>query len=206
MEEKKIILSLFDYTGNWSRPYALNGYEVIQQDIKLGHCIFEHTIPWLNQFRVDGMTVHGILAACPCTEFASSGARWWESKKNKPAHFEGKEPYLENVLEEAEMMVACTLLAVEWMQPKWWVIENPVGRIQKIVPEIGDPLMSFQPCDFGDPYTKKTMLYGDFNTNLRKRPVDPILGSKMHKLSSNNKAGRSETPMGFAWEFFRANP
>ena len=28
--EKNIILSLFDLTGNWSKPYKDNGYEVIQ--------------------------------------------------------------------------------------------------------------------------------------------------------------------------------
>ena len=44
--------------------------------------------------------VYGILAAPPCTEFAGSGARWWEEKGKKPllgvcygaqyiAHFEG---------------------------------------------------------------------------------------------------------------------
>jgi len=32
----KTILSLFDYTGNWSKPYRDNGYNVIQVDIKLG--------------------------------------------------------------------------------------------------------------------------------------------------------------------------
>lgn len=36
MADKKIILSLFDLTGNWSRPYKENGYEVIQVDIQLG--------------------------------------------------------------------------------------------------------------------------------------------------------------------------
>lgn len=34
--ERNIIISLFDYTGNWSRPYRENGYEVIQVDIQHG--------------------------------------------------------------------------------------------------------------------------------------------------------------------------
>lgn len=34
--KRNIILSLFDYTGNWSRPYRENGYEVIQVDIQHG--------------------------------------------------------------------------------------------------------------------------------------------------------------------------
>ena len=32
----KTILSLFDYTGNWSEPYRQAGYNVIQQDLKHG--------------------------------------------------------------------------------------------------------------------------------------------------------------------------
>ena len=32
----KIILSLFDLTGIWSRPYKENGYKIIQVDLQLG--------------------------------------------------------------------------------------------------------------------------------------------------------------------------
>lgn len=33
---KKLLLSLFDHSGNASRPYKENGWEVKQIDIKLG--------------------------------------------------------------------------------------------------------------------------------------------------------------------------
>lgn len=33
MSKRKIIISLFDYTGNWSKPYKENGFEVVQVDI-----------------------------------------------------------------------------------------------------------------------------------------------------------------------------
>lgn len=32
----KTILSLFDYSGHWSKPYKDAGYDVYQCDIKLG--------------------------------------------------------------------------------------------------------------------------------------------------------------------------
>jgi hypothetical protein len=70
----------FDHSGNWSRPYRQAGYHVLQHDGKLGQDIFEDTIPFCNLLRAEGITVHGILAAVPCTEFASSGARWWKAK------------------------------------------------------------------------------------------------------------------------------
>lgn len=31
---RKVILSLFDLTGNWSRPWKEKGYQVIQIDIQ----------------------------------------------------------------------------------------------------------------------------------------------------------------------------
>lgn len=38
---KKVILSLFDYSGSWSKPYRDAGYDVVQVDLKLGDDIFE---------------------------------------------------------------------------------------------------------------------------------------------------------------------
>ena len=35
------LLSLFDYTGNWSRPYREAGWHVVQIDILLGQDILE---------------------------------------------------------------------------------------------------------------------------------------------------------------------
>ena len=93
--------------------------------------------------------------------------------------------------------------------PDFWVIENPISRIHKLVPEIGRPQMYFNPCDFGEPYTKKTALYGAFNTGLKMNPVPPTEGSKMHRLyggkSERTKELRSVTPPGFAKAFYEAN-
>ena len=32
----KTIISLCDYSGNWSKPYKDNGFEVIKVDLKFG--------------------------------------------------------------------------------------------------------------------------------------------------------------------------
>ena len=84
----KTLLSLFDYSGNWARPFAENGWNVILWDIK-------HTCNQFDKFKdindacadyfyeyiFDNFgTVDGILAAVPCTEFAVSGARWFKEK------------------------------------------------------------------------------------------------------------------------------
>jgi len=186
----KTILSLFDRTGNWSQPYRDAGYNVIQVDIQLGHDImtFDH--------KAIG-PVHGILAAPPCTDFSSSGARWWPAKDA-----DGSTAYSVRLAER-------TLEIITDLQPEWYAIENPVGRIERLVPALkGQRNLVFQPCDYGDPYTKKTILWGRFNANLTRNPVEPHQGSKMHLLPPGPQRQnlRSATPPGFARAFFEANP
>jgi len=80
------------------------------------------------------------------------------------------------------------------------------GKLRKW---IGEPTMSFNPCDYGDPYKKRTLLWGNFNTNLNKNPVEPIIPSPLHQnlggKSEKTKELRSMTPQGFANAFFQAN-
>lgn len=181
----KTILSLFDYSGAWSKPYRDNGYSVVQMDIDLdGNDIR------LLQYADLPSDVHGILAAPPCNHLAVSGARWWEDK--------GPEALLEGL-----SLVDATLRIVTLTQPKWWVLENPVGRL---VHYLGPPKMYFQPCDYGDTYTKKTCLWGNFNIDLTKNVVEATQGSRIHSMSSSWKRQRQKTPEGFAKAFYGANP
>jgi hypothetical protein len=106
----RTILSLFDYSGNWSRPYKDAGYNVLQFDLQHGQDVRLLTLDDL------ALLVHGILAAPPCTEFAVSGARWWDGKG-------------ESALLEGLSMVDATLRLVVATNPVWWVLENPVGRL-----------------------------------------------------------------------------
>jgi hypothetical protein len=138
--------------------------------------------------------VHGILMAPPCTEFAVSGARWW---KTKPPE----------LLDEAvEIVMACLRIAAD-SGPVWWVMENPVGRLTRYM---GKPVATFDPCDYGDPYTKRTCLWGNF-TMPPKSPV-PITHAKgsspIHRAAPGPDRARlrSITPPGFARAFFEANP
>jgi hypothetical protein len=88
------------------------------------------------------------------------------------------------------------------------VIENPVGRLAKLRPELGTPWY-FQPWWFGDAYTKKTGLMGTFNRDLPQSPVDPDPKSPIMQLggkSERTKELRSMTPLGFALAFYLANP
>ncbi len=103
--------------------------------------------------------------------------------------------------------IAC-LRIIATCQPKFWALENPVGRLRKWM---SDPRLIFNPCDYGDPYTKKTLLWGRFNLPERNS-VEPIRvcsqGSWLQKLggkSEKTKMLRSITPPGFAQAFYEAN-
>lgn len=183
---EKVILSLCDRTGNWSRPYLNAGYQVIRVDLQEGQDA--------RLLRHLGEPVHGILAAPPCTHFARSGAPHWARKGEA------------ELLDGLSVADAC-LRAVAIYRPTWWALENPVGRLQDY---LGPPVWKFDPCDFGDPWTKRTWLWGHFTPPVplfaptARRRVEPTEGDVTTR--TRGKTARSATPEGFARAFFEANP
>jgi hypothetical protein len=189
----KTVLSLFDESGMWSAPYVLAGYDVIQLDIQNSVDIEDLNLEAMHEAAIDSVDI--ILAACPCTHFAVSGARW----------FKGKDA--SGVTDDAVELVHHTMRIIDYYQPEVWCIENPVGRIKNLC-SLPSPRLTFQPHHSGDPYTKKTQLFGNFNPNLPINNVEPTEGSRVHKLRGDvpeQKKLRSMTPEGFAFAFFIAN-
>ena len=179
------ILSLFDHSGRMADAYRRRGYDVIQVDLKHGEDVV--------LFKALGFPVRGVIAQPPCTHFAGSGARWWADKGD-------------DALREGLALVDAALRIVMVHNPQWWVLENPVGRLSHF---LGEPAMRFNPSDYGDPYTKKTCLWGKFNRPFFK-PVEAVEGSMMWKnyggKSERTKEMRSITPEGFAEAFAESNP
>lgn len=197
--QSKVILDLCGGTGSWSKPYKDAGYEVRLITLP------EHDVCTYHP----PANVYGILAAPPCTMFSLARTR---AKKER------------NFNEGMKTVKAC--LNIIWKcraTPKYkkdgclqfWALENPMGFLRQF---LGYPYFTFDPCDFGDPYTKKTDLWGFFNIpqkspiklsedekqrckiNNRKLPsISDITGSKQ-------AARRAITPEGFAEAFFKANP
>lgn len=197
----KIILDLCGGTGAWSKPYADAGYDVYVIDPSDTKQNYVCDIRLLEKWK---RPIHGILAAPPCTMFASSGARWQRTD--------------EQMIEALSVVDACLRLVMVH-KPVFWALENPVG---KLVRYLGKPKMYFQPYEYGDPYTKKTCLWGNFNVPVKNvveceketRANSPghnsprkRYPSKMHLLppSGDRATLRSITPPGFAKAFFEAN-
>ena len=183
MKFGRIILDLCGGTGAWSAPYKDAGYDVrVIDPVMRGGDVRTHE--YLDN-------IHGILAAPPCTHLSVSGARWWAGKGE------------EALLEALSVVDACMRVIIT-THPVWWALENPVGRLRRY---LGSPTITFQPCDYGDPYTKRTLLWGNFTVPV-SCPVEPTDGSKLWKLPPGPDRAklRSITPPGFARAFFEANP
>ena len=182
-------------TGSWAKPYKDAGYDV--RTITLP----EHDIRDQNlQNELIALKPYGILAAPPCTHFSGSGAHTWKAKDR-----DGR------TLEDLSIATAC-LMIIAKANPVFWALENPVGRMRRW---FGAPVMYFNPCDYGDPYTKKTCLWGNFNPP-KQRKVEPVFvtrGGKRYSpifastggKSARTKELRSIPPAGFAKAFYEAN-
>lgn len=192
----KTLISLFDYTGNWSRPYKEAGWNVIQVDIQ--HGIDVMIFPY-KDYGCDGL-----LISEPCTDYATSGAK----------HFKAKDS--NGRTESSQSLVSRTKEIIDYYNPFFWSLENPRTRIHKLNPWIGQrPKFIFNPCDFAqfDPeysrYNKETRLFGKFNDPVICR-MEPLQKNNpgWEKLGGNSlatKNARSITPMGFAKAFYNAN-
>jgi hypothetical protein len=185
----RTILSLCDYSGTWSAPYEQAGYDVVRVDLQHGQDVRLLSFPG---------RVHGILAAPPCRVFCRPGARLWEQWGNS------------ELCDGLALVDAC-LRFVAVCRPEWWALENPPGRLDKF---LGPPAFDFHPCDFGDPWTKHTYLWGRFTPPVRV-PVEPEpmpehlppgRRDRTSRMSSSARNERAQTPPGFAKAFCAANP
>ena len=187
-----MILDLCGGTGSWAQPYRDRGYRVITVD-PAGEpldSVREDVRLWRPE---RGLRVHGVLAAPPCTALSVSGARWWAAKG---------EAQLRDALSIAD---ACRRI-VELVEPAWWALENPVGRLRHWH---GPAVATFQPWQYGDPYQKLTCLWGRFvmpAPTVAARPED--VDTRIHRAAPGPGRARfrSMTPAGFARAFCEANP
>lgn len=209
----KIILDLCGGTGAWSKPYKDSGYDVRVITLP-DHDVLTYKPP---------ENVHGILAAPPCTEFSIA--------RNDKTALKPRD-----IREGMRTIEACLHIIWECLYDpyrvsenslKFWALENPhSGYLKRF---LGKPAYVFDPCDHGDPYTKKTALWGMFN-EPKKNPIEPerygsegtfvkdvehFMQMKNHQIPegykqktgyTNRTIVRSITPEGFSKAFYEANP
>jgi hypothetical protein len=139
---KKVILHLCADTGSDTKPFQEDAdYEVILVGSEIG---VENYHPPEN--------VYGVIANPVCTEFST-------------ARSDGK---ARNPEEGFKLVWECLRIINEVGQDKlkFWVIENPArGVLRKF---LGEPQFTYQPWEYGSPWTKHTALWGKFNIPPKK--------------------------------------
>lgn len=221
----KVVVSLCDFSGNWPRPWNEAGHTVVCFDLKHGDDVTDTSGTAAAIRRALDEVAQGnayedyrtpvvdvVLAAPPCTDFTVSGAQYWPAKDA-----DGRTAASLRVVD-----ACCGLIAI--LSPRVWALENPVGRLPKLRPGLGKPLVYVQPYRFahladdveGERYTKKTGLWGVFNAAalvaLEQENDGPVRvckqGSWVQKLggkSERTKELRSMTPQGISLAFYLAN-
>lgn len=228
----KILLSFFDHSGNQSAPYRLNGWKVIQVDIKHGYDIFDFNI--IKIVHDNPYAEFGIIAPMVCTAYALSGNRHKQTPERK-IMFEYSQRMMAHLKKIIDFLSDSRLLL-------FWMLENPMSDIHTHNKWLGKPRQKFNPCDFAgylhhnendltalealrgkerltkedytlidkiNAYNKHTWLWGNFRpaTSRRIEPVNKVNpGWKLYGgKSEKTKELRSVTPLGFAWAFYEAN-
>jgi len=191
-----IVISCFDKSTNMVKPWADAGFVCYCVDLQhpKGETRDGNIIKVGADLR-DWLPPNEQIAFAaffpPCTDVAVSGARWFKDKGL-------------GALVDALGLFDISIKLAEWSRAPYF-IENPVSVVSTYWRK---PDHFFDPCDYGDPYTKKTCLWtGGGFVMPEKNRVEPTQGSKMHLLppSVDRADLRSETPMGFANAVFEAN-
>lgn len=201
MNRERIILDLCGGTGSWSKPYRDNGYDV--------RVITHPTYDVFDYFEYKDFikNIHGIMAAPTCTMF--SLARTTASTERD---LEGGFKLVHRCL---EIIWDCKFNG----NLKFWALENPMGYLRQI---LGKPPLTFNPCDYGANYTKKTDLWGYYNLPVLNKKI--LSQEEIAKCKINNRdlpelpedyilpknfksqaARRSMTDSNFAMAFYKAN-
>jgi len=180
--KQRVILDLCAGSRSWSKPYKDSGYYVISIDYPDD----------VRIFITPDYRIHGILAAPPCTEFSVC-----KNYRNQKRDF----------VKGMECVNACMRIILQ-SDPLWWALENPVGMLSRWLHR---PRLIFNPWEYGDPWTKRTALWGKFI--IPKRTPVKAKGSFTHDENGSPRHNgalrsyqRSITPPGFANAFFKANP
>ena len=126
--------------------------------LEISHC---RSTMFLHTSRRTMFTA--FLPPPPCTEFSVLNCKA-EARKRNPQ-------------EGLKIVMAC-LRIIEKSKPVWWALENPVGFLREYM---GKSALIFHPWQYGDPWTKRTELWGTFT----------IPEKKIHELGRCSKQATS---------------
>lgn len=148
------VLDLFSGLGGWSAAFKARGHDIItvdnEQSFNPNICADIMTLS-AAQFAQFGR-FDLILASPPCECFsvASISSNWTG----------GIGAYIPKTerTKNAIKLVKHTLIMIQDLNPKYWIMENPRGVLRKI---IGLPKTTITYCQYGERRMKPTDLWGE---------------------------------------------
>lgn len=225
----KVVISLFDESGNMGRPWAEKGCYVICVDtenygkrpitFESGGCLLFVNLDLSQNDNLELLQKYNpdiIFGFPPCTDLAVSGSMHFEKKRALNPDFQREATELARQVEKLGNICKVP-----------WFAENPVSVLASTWRR---PDYYFHPYEYGgylpeddvhprwpdyipprDKYRKKTALWtgNGFKMPVKKSVGDPGEDSPQHRKlggkSAKTKQIRSETPRGFAVAVMEAN-
>lgn len=150
------ILELFSGTGSVGAVFEARGHHVVSLDCdpKSDATIICDILQWDYRAYQPG-SFDFIWGSPPCTMYSRC-----RTKAKLPRDLEG-----------ADRFVAKTLEIIEYLKPKWWMMENPQTGLLKTRDVVrGLPYAVVDYCQYGRSYRKPTQLWNNLGDLWTPRP------------------------------------
>lgn len=187
------ILELFSGRESFSKVARERGHQTFTIDnnpkFKPGLCADIETLEDEDikfAFQIDRIDI--IWASPPCTHFSIATQRHWDKRKPSKA-----------VLNDIKL-VYHTLGLIFDLRPRYWILENPKGRLRWI---IGNPPNTVDYGAYGHPCKKPTDLWGYYPFIEFKEVKDQKL-DRFDIALKRDSASRSEVPRLLCQEILKA--
>lgn len=172
------VLVAFEYSGVVRDAFIKKGHDATSCDLLPTESPGPHYQGDVFNLSVENYDL--VIAHPPCTYVAVSGNRWYANTLNR--------------------LLGAKLVEKVWNLPvEKLAIENPVGVLNKLIPELPKP-QYIQPWQFGHGETKKTGLWLRGLPELEPTNIVSGRENRIHKMPPSKDRGklRSKTYQGIA--------
>lgn len=182
---EKRTLELFCGTKSFTREALKRGYEGDTLDINkrfnptfLTNILHWDYMPYIGKYRI-------IWASPDCTAWSCASAfKYWN--KRIPKHW-----YAQAAIRQVQL----TLRIIDHLQPQYWFLENPTGKLRKM--DFMQPYCRQQItyCQYGESRRKPTDIWTN-NLNWKPRPICEVTDTCHPALTNdiNSKSERARIP------------